>query len=116
MWSRRQTVPELDAAEVHERFARGAVTLIDVREPDEWATETVPGAFLVPLGRIDPAALPGVPGRSVVFLCQIGKRSAIAAGRCAAAGVGNCANLAGGLNAWKAAGLPTAPGEDSSPA
>jgi rhodanese-related sulfurtransferase len=113
MWLRRNSIPNLTPAEVHDRLACGAITLIDVREPDEWAAEAVAGAHLVPLSRLDPASLPGVPGRPVVFLCQVGRRSAAAAARCAAAGVADCANLEGGLNAWKAAGLPTAPGGGS---
>jgi rhodanese-related sulfurtransferase len=106
----RPRVPELSPAEVHERLQRDELTLIDVREPHEHAAAAVAGAHLVPLGSLDPKALPGTPGRLVVFLCASGQRSAAAAARCLAAGLAEAANMRGGLLAWRAAGLPVAPG------
>lgn len=106
----RPRVPELSPAEVHERLGRDDLTLIDVREPHEHAAASVVGAHLVPLGSLDPRALPGTPGRLVVFLCASGQRSAAAASRCLAAGLTDAANMRGGLLAWRAAGLPVVPG------
>jgi rhodanese-related sulfurtransferase len=95
---------ELEPAEVSARMARGEIALVDVREANETAAERIPGAILIPLSRFDPAAL---PKGEVVLTCLGGKRSALALARCREAGVAVNTHMRGGLNAWKAAGLPT---------
>lgn len=82
------------------------VLLIDVREPGEFAAERIHGALLFPLSSFDPAALPDSGERRIVLQCGSGKRSAMAAERCRTAGLDVTAHLAGGIGAWKAAGLP----------
>ena len=86
------------------------ILLIDVREPAEFAAERIPGAVNVPLSTFDAAALPDPAGKRVVFQCAGGKRSAAAVDACGKAGKGHDAHLAGGIAAWKAAGLPTVAG------
>jgi rhodanese-related sulfurtransferase len=86
------------------------IVLIDVREPDEFAAEKIPGALNVPLSTFSPASLPEAAGRTVVLQCAGGKRSAIAADQCRKANQAIGTQLAGGLAAWKAAGLPTVTG------
>jgi len=97
---------EFSAAEVAERLASGTAVLIDVREPAEYAGERIPGAMLLPLSTFDPAHLP-TGGKEVILHCGGGGRSARAAGQILASGAPEAAHLAGGLRAWKAAGLPT---------
>jgi rhodanese-related sulfurtransferase len=80
------------------------VVLVDVREPAEYAAEHIDGAVLCPLSTFDPSTLP--PGR-LVFQCGTGKRSLTAMQRAIAAGLHNVAHLAGGLLAWKQAGMKT---------
>ena len=82
------------------------ILLIDVREPDEYATQRIAGALLFPLSTLDAHALPPDESRRVVFQCGSGKRSAIAAQARLAAGATHAAHLAGGIAAWVAAGLP----------
>ena len=53
-----------------------------------------------------------VPGEAitsddVVFVCEVGQRSAVAAELAAAAGKQHVFNLEGGMQAWRNAGLPT---------
>lgn len=86
------------------------ILLIDVREPDEFAAEKIPGARNVPLSTFDPSSLPDADGKTVVLQCAGGKRSAMAVDRCRKAGQVIETHLAGGLAAWKAAGLPTVTG------
>lgn len=86
------------------------ILLIDVREPEEFAAEKIEGALNVPLSTFNPAALPDAPGRTVVLQCAGGKRSAMAVDRCRKASQAIDTHLAGGLAAWKAAGLPTVTG------
>jgi len=98
------TLIELEPFEVSARMARGEIILVDVREPNETAAESIPGAILMPLSRFDPAAL---PKGEVVLTCLGGKRSAMALARCRTAGVAVKTHMRGGLTAWKTAGLPT---------
>jgi rhodanese-related sulfurtransferase len=99
---------EIAATELQALLAAKAVTLVDVREPDEFAAEHIPGAINQPLSRFDPAALPRANGTRIVLQCAGGKRSGMALDKCAAAQAAIDTHLGGGLAAWKAAGLPTA--------
>ena len=69
--------------------------------------ERYPEAFLLPLSMFDPHAIPDPAGRAVVFACRSGNRSVTASLAAQAAGLPYDAHLAGGIKAWKAAGLPT---------
>ena len=102
------TLIELSPAELADALKQHRVTLVDVREPAEFAVEHIHGALNFPLSTFDALALPMDPNKPVVLNCGIGKRSAMAAAKCAAAGVASNRHLAGGLAAWKSAGLPTA--------
>ena len=86
------------------------ILLIDVREPDEFAAEKIAGAVNVPLSTFDPATLPDAGSKTIVLQCAGGKRSAMAVDQCRKAGRAVETHLAGGLMAWKAAGLPTVTG------
>lgn len=94
----------LTASELNALLHGNEVTLIDVREPAEFAAERIEGAILHPLSTFDPAKLPPGP---LVFQCGVGKRSLAALQRYQAAGLDGGRHLAGGLGAWKQAGLPT---------
>ena len=86
------------------------ILLIDVREPDEFAAEKIAGALNVPLSTFNPVALPDAAGKTIVLQCAGGKRSAMAVDKCRKANQAIDTHLAGGLAAWKAAGLPTVRG------
>lgn len=98
----RNLTPEDVAAEL----AADRIVLVDVREARETAQERIPGAFLLPLSMFDPAAIPDPAGREVVFSCATGVRSVRASEFAQAAGLPYRCHLAGGIVAWKAAGLP----------
>lgn len=83
------------------------ILLVDVREPAEFAAERIHGALNFPLSTFDPGALPEAGDRLIVFHCGVGKRSQMAIEKCRQAGHRLETHLAGGLAAWKAAGLPT---------
>jgi len=87
--------------------AEHAIILIDVREPAEYAAERIHGALLYPLSSFDPLALPEPEGKTIVFQCGSGMRSAKAVAMCQNAGLPYSSHLKGGIQAWKAAGLPT---------
>ncbi len=100
-------VRDLTPQEVARGLEEGRVVLVDVREPNETALERFPGAVLVPLSSFDPATIPAPPGSEVVFACRSGRRSATAARAAQEQGFAYDSHLAGGILAWKAAGLPT---------
>ena len=83
----------------------GGATVIDVREPDEYAAGHVPGATLVPLMTV-PHRLDDLPeGDPLYVVCAVGARSAQAAAFLSARGV-EAVNVDGGTRDWMAAGYP----------
>lgn len=107
------TIATLTPAEAQAQIAQGA-RLIDIRDADEYAREHIPDAELVPLATLTSGApLNARAGETVIFHCQAGSRTQNNAIRLAAAAApAQACLLAGGIQAWKAAGLPVV--EDSS--
>ena len=77
------------------------LTLLDVRQPNEYEAGHLPGARLIPLpdilsriGEIDAR-------KATVVYCAVGGRSRIAAQMIAAQGFSDVYNLSGGFKAWK---------------
>jgi len=101
------TVRDLTPQEVAHGMKEGRIVLVDVREPNETALERFPGAVIVPLSAFDPADIPAPGGRDVVFACRSGRRSVTASLAAQEQGFPYGSHLAGGILAWKAAGLPT---------
>ena len=106
---RADEVTNLTVVEVAAGVREGRMLLVDVREPNETAVERYPDAVIVPLSSFDPAAIPDPKGRQVVFACRSGRRSITASVAAQDAGYPYTHHLAGGILAWKAAGLPTEP-------
>ena len=100
-------VHDLTVEDVARGLTEGRVLLVDVRELHEIAAESYPDAVNVPLSAFDPSEIPDPEGRQVVFACRSGKRSVTASLAAQAAGYPYDSHLAGGILAWKAAGLPT---------
>mgnify|MGYP003784204983 CR=1 FL=1 len=100
-------IKDLSPQAVKRAVEAGEILLIDVREPAEFAAERIHGALNFPLSTFDPRALPKADDKQVVFSCGSGKRSAMAVEKAAKAGHAIDSHLAGGIMAWKAAGLPT---------
>jgi DMSO/TMAO reductase YedYZ molybdopterin-dependent catalytic subunit len=83
----------------------GGALLLDVREPDEWCIEHAPTAMLMPVGRVLARQDELPRDRRIVVVCRSGGRSAAVAGSLRRSGF-DAVNLAGGMCAWAAAGLP----------
>ncbi len=99
-------VLDLTPQQVAQGLKEGHIVLVDVREPNETAVERFPAAVLVPLSSFDPATIPAPPGSEVVFACRSGRRSVTASLAAQEQGFEYNCHLAGGILAWKAAGLP----------
>ena len=104
---RADEVTNLTPEEVAAGLNDGTILLVDVREPNETAVESYPDAVIVPLSQFDPAAIPDPEGKQVVFACRSGRRSVTASLAAQDQGYPYTAHLAGGIIAWKQAGLPT---------
>jgi rhodanese-related sulfurtransferase len=100
-------VHDLTPEEVARGLTEGKMLLVDVRELNETAVERYPDAVIVPLSVFDPAQIPDPQGKRVVFACRFGRRSVTASQAAQAHGLPYDSHLAGGILAWKAAGLPT---------
>lgn len=85
--------------------AAGPVEILDVRTPAEFAAVRIPGARNLPLDRLDARDLAG-RSAPLYVICQGGVRSRTACERLAEAGVAGAVDVAGGIAAWRAAGLP----------
>jgi rhodanese-related sulfurtransferase len=89
-----------------EAFAKAvgdkAVTVVDVREPHEFAAGHIPESVNMPLSRFDPGALP--TEKPVVLICQAGARSRNALNQVRAAGRQDIRHYAGGMNGWRLRG------------
>ena len=105
--ARAGEVQNLTPEEVAAGLDAGRMVLVDVREPNETAIERYPGAVIVPLSSFDAADIPDPQGKQVVFACRSGRRSITASLAAQDAGYPYKSHLAGGIIAWKSAGLPT---------
>ena len=91
-----------------EEAIRQADVLMDVREADEFAAGHLPGAVLVPRGLLEfkLSGTPALAGRDlkVVLYCKTSGRAALAAQTMQSMGYLNVSSIAGGFDAWAAAG------------
>ena len=102
-------VREIGAADARARYdADDGVVFLDVREPDETAHGTVPGSIALPRGLLEQKAHDVLPSLDLelIVVCRRGNRSALAADVLREMGFTDVASLAGGFDAWAAAGHP----------
>jgi len=80
------------------------VQIVDVREPDEFNGPLghVPGAKLIPLGKLNERSAEMKKSEPLVIVCRSGARSAQATVLLGKAGFEKVANLSGGMLRWRA--------------
>ena len=102
----KAAITEVTAREVQARFARGeAITLIDIREQNEWNLGHADGAIYIGRGILEREIEARVPrDASVVLICASGNRSALAAQTLQLMGYTDVASMAGGFRDWVASG------------
>ncbi|HEY2589134.1 MAG TPA: rhodanese-like domain-containing protein [Tepidisphaeraceae bacterium] len=89
--------------------------ILDVRTPAEFARVHAAGASLMPLEKLDPAAVAARrQGRTepIYVICHSGSRAAKACRRLKKAGVGPVYCIEGGTVAWEQLGLPVERGDE----
>ena len=99
------TLVDLDIDDVKEGLASGAIVLVDVREPHEFAAGHIPGSVSHPLSAFDPEELRALKGR-IVFSCAAGVRSARAVALAQEAGLDAREHYRGGFKEWEIMGEP----------
>ena len=88
----------ISAHDLADQLASKQITVIDVREPMEYASGHIAGSLNVPLSRLHQADLPQGP---LVLVCQSGKRSAQGLNRLLERGYPHpVVDLVGGLPSW----------------
>jgi len=94
----------ITAETLAQQLSDRSVTVIDVREPMEYASGHIAGSLNMPLSRLQKGEL---PQGSLVLVCQSGNRSARAVQRLIQQGHPDTVrDLQGGLPSWQQAGLP----------
>ena len=97
------THTRISAHDLADQLAANDVTVIDVREPMEYASGHINGSLNIPLARITQVDLPRGP---LVLVCQSGNRSAKALNQLLQQGYPHpVADLVGGLPSWQQAGF-----------
>lgn len=104
MGGESKPVPDVGPKEALDLIQKGAV-LLDVREGREWVAGHAPQATWMPMDLVPDEYQTLAADRPVVCVCHLGGRSAMITQALSQAGL-DARNLAGGMQAWAAAGLP----------
>jgi adenylyltransferase/sulfurtransferase len=95
------TTSEISAGDLKKRLDRGDVlTIVDVREPNEYQINKIAGSILIPLGDIPRRYVELDPSEEYVMQCKVGARSAKAADFLRSKGFKKVQNLTGGIISW----------------
>lgn len=106
----KQRITEISAEETQKQVANGDAVLIDVREESDWDEGHAAGARHLTRGVVELEIEEEIPDvhQPIICYCGGGSRSALTAESLQKMGYTNVRSLAGGMRAWKEAGLPIA--------
>jgi rhodanese-related sulfurtransferase len=100
-----------EAEDLVREIGRGAVTVLDVRGPDEFSGPLghIPGALNIPVAEIDQHLdeLRSIANKRFAVVCRTDKRSATVQSRLREAGIAGVTVLRGGMERWNALGFET---------
>jgi molybdopterin/thiamine biosynthesis adenylyltransferase/rhodanese-related sulfurtransferase/molybdopterin converting factor small subunit len=92
---------DISAVELKKRLDRGdRLTILDVREPNEYQINRIAGSVLIPLGDVPKRYHELDPNEEVITQCKVGGRSAKAADFLRSVGFKKVLNLTGGIVDW----------------
>ncbi len=101
---------EITSVELKQRMDRGdTLKIVDVREPNEYQINRIPGSELIPLGDIPKRYAELNKSEEIVIHCKMGGRSAKAADFLRSVGFTSVLNLRGGILDWVDKVDPTQP-------
>lgn len=97
----------IDAQQAKAWLDNQDAVIVDVREPEEYATMHIAGATLIPLGQLTQDKLPTLNNnKKLIIHCQLGKRGSMACEKLLQQDPSlELYNLEGGIIAWQRAGL-----------
>jgi hydroxyacylglutathione hydrolase len=98
--------PQLTVHDLKQRLDRGELTVLDVRQPDEWHAGHVPGARWITGAELPERAGEVAQDQPLAVICGNGYRSSVAASLLAHRGHPHIHNVTGGMAAWRNAGYP----------
>ena len=104
----KQHITEISPAEARKEADEKGAVLIDVREESDWGEGHVRGAKHLNRGVIELEIEEEIPDlkKPIICYCGGGSRSALVTESLQKMGYENVRSMAGGLRAWKEAGLP----------
>ena len=105
----RESIPEMAPEEVEEVLNNGSdVTIVDVRESEEYRTGHLPGAVQLSRGFLEMQAAKKLPDQdaAIIAYCAGGVRSLFAANSLRVLGYSNVTSMKGGFARWKQNGHP----------
>ena len=110
----KKNITEISPEDAAAKLQDAAAAIVDVREKDEWDEEHIPNAIHLSRGTIELEIEEKFPDKNAMIICHCGGggRSALAAESLQKMGYKNVRSMAGGMKAWKSAGLPTTKLED----
>lgn len=101
------SIEDVDTKTLKNWFEHKEAVLVDVREPAEFASESIPGAVLVPLSTVQVSTLPPHEGKKLVIYCRRGARGASACKKLLTEMPDlELYNLRGGIEEWIADHMP----------
>lgn len=103
---RRSAGPALDTLSATRLINDTGAIVLDVRAPVEFAGGHLPNARNIPLDELDKRLGELPAGKPLLICCASGSTSSRALARLRKDGRQDVFNLAGGLRAWRQAGLP----------
>ena len=101
-----QPAPRTSVAELDRLLDADGVTLIDIRNPGELESGTIPGAISIPLAQLRARLSEVGTDKPIVVHCAGGWRSSVAASLMRAAGIEQVSDLVGGYDEWAQAHVP----------
>jgi len=104
----KQNITEISAADARKQAETGDAILVDVREESDWRDGHAEGAMHFSRGIIELEIEEQIPDatKPIICYCGGGSRSALVAESLQKMGYENVRSIAGGMRAWKEAGLP----------
>ena len=88
----------------------GGAFVLDVRTPEEWNEQHIPGAVHIPLDQLE-SRVDEIPSdQEIVVYCRSGNRSQAGRDILLSAGFETVTSMQGGITEWKAEGYPVAEG------
>jgi len=102
----RAAGPALSTLQATQLINSKHAQVVDVRAAEDFGKGSLPNAKNIPLAKLQERAVELKRDRPVIVVCNTGRTAGPAAARLRAAGLSDVYVLAGGLAAWREAGLP----------